>query len=254
MLILGLGLALLVGLTLGMLGGGGSILAIPIFVYVLGFSAKEAIAMSLAVVAATSLVGAAGHLRVGNFNLRVAFSFGPFAMVGTFLGARFAVVFSGSAQLMMFAVIMVLAAVSMLRGQKPTKKSEPLAIRRPGLALAVMVVAGLGVGAVTGLVGVSGGFLIVPALVVVLGIPMKEAVGTSLLVNSLKSSTGFIGYMGQVTVYWGFMAAFAAVAIVGILVGTHLVRFVAPAVLRRAFAVFLLVMGVWIFYQNRSVF
>ncbi len=254
MLILGLSLALGVGLALGMLGGGGSILAVPIFVYLLDFGAKQAIAMGLAVSGATSLVGAIRHGQAGNLNLRVALIFAPFAMAGTYLGARLAIFFSGSAQLVMLAVIMVAAAVFMLREQKPVLKSEALAVRRPAVALAVMVVEGLAVGVVTGLVGVGGGFLIVPALVLVLGIPMKEAVGTSLLVIALKSFTGFIGYLGQVEIYWGFMAGFTAVAVVGIWIGAYLVRFVTPGALKRAFAIFLLVVGAWILYQNRSVF
>lgn len=254
MLILGLGLALFVGLALGLLGAGGSILTIPIFVYVLGFGAKEAIAMSLAVVGATTLVGAVRHGQLGNLNLRVALIFGPFAMAGTYLGARLAVYFSGSAQLVMFAVMMLMASAFMLRERKPRAKSEALAVRKPGVALALMIVEGLAVGVVTGLVGVGGGFLIVTALVVVLGVPMKEAVGTSLLVVALKSFTGFVGYLGQVDVRWGFMAGFAALATAGIWMGVSLVRFIAPAVLRRTFAIFLIVIGLWILYENRSVF
>ncbi|MGD8867934.1 MAG: sulfite exporter TauE/SafE family protein [Gemmatimonadales bacterium] len=254
MLILGLALALVVGLSLGMLGAGGSILAVPIFVYVLGFDAKEAIAMSLAVVAATSFIGATRHMRAGNINLRVALIFGPAAMAGTYLGARFSVFFSGSAQLAMFAVIVLSAAGFMLYEPKSAPKSKALALRRPALALVLVVSEGLAVGLVTGLVGVSGGFLIVPVLVLLLGIPMKEAVGTALLVISLKSATGFLGYLGHVDVYWGFIAAFTAIAVAGILIGAQLVRYIAPRVLKRFFAVFLLVIGIWILYQNRSVF
>src|SRR5690606_26972699 len=111
--LLGFSLAALIGLSLGMLGGGGSILTVPIFVYVLGFGAKEAIAMSLAVVGATSLFGAASHWRAGNVDLRVALIFGAVAMVGTYLGARLAVYFSDAAQLALFAVVMLLAAYFM---------------------------------------------------------------------------------------------------------------------------------------------
>lgn len=254
MLILGLGLALVVGLSLGMLGAGGSILAVPIFVYVLGFGAKEAIAMSLAVVAVTSFIGATRHMRAGNINLRVALIFGPAAMAGTYLGARFSVFFSGSAQLAMFAVIVLSAAGFMVYEPQSERKSEALALRRPGLALVLVVSEGLAVGLVTGLVGVSGGFLIVPVLVLLLGIPMKEAVGTALLVISLKSATGFLGYLGHVDVYWEFIAGFTAVAVAGILIGAHLHRYVTPRVLKRSFAVLVLVIGIWILYQNRSVF
>src|SRR5690606_20392361 len=120
---LGIALAALIGLSLGLLGGGGSILTVPIFVYVLGFGAKEAIAMSLAVVGATSLLGAIGHWRVGNVNLRVAGIFGVVAMAGTYVGARLAVYFSGAAQLMLFAVVMLAAAYFMFR--PPTIKALP---------------------------------------------------------------------------------------------------------------------------------
>jgi uncharacterized protein len=265
MALLGLALAALIGLSLGLLGGGGSILTVPIFVYVLGFGAKEAIAMSLAVVGAVSLFGAAGHWRAGNVNLRVALVFGLVAMVGTYLGARLAVYFSGAAQLALFAVVMLLAAVFMMREGKPARavgEEEAMggAAALPGgapagrMPLGLIVVEGLAVGALTGLVGVGGGFLIVPALVLLGGIPMKQAVGTSLLVIAMKSASGFLGYLGQVEVPWGFMTLFTAVAVVGILGGTYLVRFVSQAALKRAFALFLLVMGGFILYQNRGVF
>ena len=251
MLLLGLLLALLVGLSLGLLGGGGSILAVPIFVYVLGFSAKESIAMSLAVVGTTSLVGAIRHGRIGNLNLRVALVFGPFAMGGAYLGARLAVFVSGATQLAFFAIVMLLAALFMFR-DRPPRRSGRLGLERPALALALVVLEGLAVGVLTGLVGVGGGFLIVPALVLLTGLPMKEAVGTSLLVIAMNSVAGFAGYLPQVEVEWAFMAGFACVAVGGIWLGTHLVRSVAPHALRRAFAAFLLVMGAWILYSNRS--
>jgi uncharacterized protein len=255
--VLGLVLAALIGLSLGLLGGGGSILTVPIFVYVLGFGAKESIAMSLAVVGVVSVVGAAGHWRAGNVNLRVALVFGSVAMVGTYLGARLAVYFSGGAQLALFAVVMLLAAVFMLRGERPVVTPAAAQLADPArparLPLALIVAEGLAVGVLTGLVGVGGGFLIVPALVLLARIPMKQAVGTSLLIIAMKSSTGFLGYLGQVEVPWAFMALFTGVAILGIMGGTYLVRFVSQAALKRAFAVFLLVMGSFILYQNRAV-
>jgi uncharacterized protein len=271
MALLGLGLAALIGLSLGLLGGGGSILTVPIFVYVLGFGAKEAIAMSLAVVGAVSLFGAAGHWRAGNVNIRVALVFGLVAMVGTYGGARLAVFFSGAAQLALFAGVMLVAAFFMFRDQKPIVADPPLldeaadtdamldAAVMPGgvpvarMPIGLIIVEGLAVGALTGLVGVGGGFLIVPALVLLAKIPMKQAVGTSLLVIAMKSATGFLGYLGQVEVPWGFMTVFTGVAIIGIFGGTYLVQFVSQAALKRAFAVFLLVMGSFILYQNREV-
>jgi len=253
MLILGLSLALFVGLSLGMLGGGGSILAVPIFVYVLGFATKTAIAMSLAVVGATSWVGALRHGQSGNVNLRVALVFGPVAMFGAYLGARLSVYVSDAAQLTLFAIVMLVAAVFMFRGASGAR-SPSRQLRRPLLTLALIVLQGLGVGVLTGLVGVGGGFLIVPALVLLTRLPVKEAVGTSLLVIGFNAFAGFAGYLSQVDPPWAFMVTFAGVAIVGILIGTYLVRFVAPGVLRRAFAAFLILMGAFILYENREVF
>ncbi|HUE96423.1 MAG TPA: sulfite exporter TauE/SafE family protein [Longimicrobiaceae bacterium] len=253
---LGFGLAAVIGLALGMLGGGGSILTVPVLVYVLGFGAKEAIATSLAVVGATSLLGALGHWRAGNVNLRIAGIFGAVAMVGTYLGARLSVFFSGSAQLILFAVVMLAAAYFMFRGlplrcpEGFDEADEPALKEMPLLLIAAE---GIGVGVLTGLVGVGGGFLIVPALVLLGRVPMKQAIGTSLLVIAMKSAAGFYGYLGQVAVDWAFIGWFTAVAIVGILAGAYLVGFVSQVRLQRAFAVFLLAMGTWLLYQNRGV-
>jgi len=256
--LLGLWLAGLIGLSLGVLGGGGSILTVPIFVYVLGFGVKEAIAMSLLVVGAVSLMGVVSHWRAGNVNLRIAAIFGGVAMAGTYLGARLAVFFSGQAQLALFAVVMLVAAFFMFRDERaPARPLRPVA---PGttaplveMPLALIVVEGLAVGILTGLVGVGGGFLIVPALVLLGKVPMKQAVGTSLLVIAMKSGAGFVGYLGQVTVPWLFMTQFTAVAVVGILIGSHVVRYIPQTALRRSFAVFLIVMGGFILYQNRGI-
>lgn len=247
-------LAALVGLTLGLLGGGGSILTVPIFVYVLGFAPKEAIAMSLAVVGAVSAFGAAGHWRAGNVNPRVALVFGGVAMVGAFLGARLAVFVSGAAQLTLFAVVMLLAAFSMFRGPGKAAGADGDAPTAKAMPLRLIVAEGLAVGVLTGLVGVGGGFLIVPALVLLGRVPMKQAVGTSLVVIAMNSAAGFSGYLGQVEVAWRLMGFFTATAIGGILVGTYLVRFVPQAALKRGFAVFLVAMGSFILYQNRAVF
>ena len=252
--LLGVALGLPVGLALGLLGGGGSILTVPIFVYMLGFGAKEAIAMSLAVVGVTSLFGAAGHWRTGNVNLRVALVFGAVAMLGTYLGARLAVFFSAAAQLALFAVVLLVAAVFMFRGRSPASRMEddaaPVAA---GMRFGLIALQGIAVGALTGLVGVGGGFLIVPALVLLGGLPMKQAVGTSLVVIALKSVAGFYGYLGQVEVPWAFTGLFTAVTVTGILIGMPLVRYVPQETLRRAFAVFLVLMGGFILYQNRGV-
>lgn len=189
MLLLAAVFAALIGLSLGLLGGGGSILTVPVFVYLLGFEAKEAIAGSLAVVGATSLFGAVGHWRAGNVNLRVAAVFGAVAMPGAYLGARLAAFVSGGVQLTLFAGVMLLAAWFMFRPRNAAEEDAAGEHAR-GMPLWLIAAQGLAVGLLTGLVGVGGGFLIVPALVLLGKVPMKQAVGTSLLVIAMNSAGG----------------------------------------------------------------
>ncbi|MGD2216262.1 MAG: sulfite exporter TauE/SafE family protein [Gemmatimonadales bacterium] len=250
-------LGLLIGLSLGLLGGGGSILTVPLLVYALGFEAKASIAMSLWVAGVTSSIGTIVHWRIGNVHVRVALVFGSVAMVGTYLGARLSVLVSGTFQLVLFAVVMMAAGYFMLLGRVPgvrAGKADLHLADRSKLPIALIVTEGLAVGVLTGLVGVGGGFLIVPALVLLVRIPMKQAVGTSLAVISMKSATGFLGYLGQVEIDWSFIGLFTTVAIVGIVIGTWIVRFAQQRALRRAFAILLLIMGAAILYQNRGAF
>jgi uncharacterized membrane protein YfcA len=252
--LLGFALAAVIGLSLGLLGGGGSILTVPVLVYVLGFGAKPAIAMSLPIVGATSLVGVVGHWRAGNVHLRTALVFGGIAMVGSYLGARLAVFLTGTVQLLTLAVVMLAAAASMLRSRPAREASGVPDAADAWRPTATIVAVGLVVGVLTGIVGIGGGFLIVPALVVLGRVPMKQAVGTSLLVIAMNSAAGYAGYAGTVDVPWGFLAAFTGVAIAGILAGTYLVRFVSAAALKRGFAMFLLAVGGLMLYQNRGGF
>ncbi len=255
MVLVGYALAAVVGITLGLMGGGGSILTVPIFVYVLGYDPKLAIAMSLPVIGVTSLAGVAGHWRAGNVQLRTAVTFGLIAIVGAFAGARAARLLPGTVQLALLAVIMLLAAVMMLRSARSTPAGDdvtPVATREMPVALLVPVA--LAVGVITGLVGIGGGFLVVPALVLLARTPMKQAVGTSLVVIAMNSAAGFAGYLGQVQVPWFFMAGFTAVAVAGILAGTGGVRFVSQRALKQGFALFLVVMGSFMLYRNRGVF
>ena len=249
MLILGYALAALIGLSLGLLGGGGSTLTVPVFVYVLGFEPKVAIAMSLPVVGATSLVGAMSHWRSGNVRVKTALLFGVVAMAGSYIAARFlAPLMSGSLQLALLAVVMLAAAVSMFRS---AGRTGPAADGGQPLALPLLGLVALAVGAMTGIVGIGGGFLIVPALVVIGRVPMKEAIGTSLLVIAMNTASGYAGYAGQTTIAWGFLTGFTLIAIAGILAGSRLVRYVSQAQLKRAFAAFLIAIGAFVLIQNR---
>lgn len=241
-----LAFAIVIGVALGMLGGGGSILTVPVFTYVAGLDPKVAIASSLPVIAVISAVGAFGHWRSGHVQVRTALVFGALTMLGGFTGARVAVFLSGRTQLLLFAVIMLLAAASMLReAPKRAADAEPATLK-----FGTLLPLGLGVGALTGLVGVGGGFLIVPALTQLGRLPMHRAVGTSLLVIALNSFAGTLGYLGQVTLPFALLLPFTALAVGGILVGSVAARRVPQAALRRAFAVLLLLVAGFILSQN----
>jgi uncharacterized membrane protein YfcA len=239
---------LLIGAALGLLGGGGSVLTVPIFVYVLGFSPKEAIAMSLAVVAATSAFGTVGYWRAGHVNVRIATVFGGVAMLGTLLGVRLARFIPGTTQMVMFGAVMLAAAVFMLRGRPPGDEQRCEGTR--SVASTVKVVAGgLLVGSLTGIVGVGGGFLIVPALVL-MQMPLRQAVGTSLLVITGTCVVGVLGYLGHVSLDWAAVALVAAGTLPGMALGSYLHQYVPQPILRRGFAVFLVVMAAFIFVES----
>jgi uncharacterized membrane protein YfcA len=239
-------LGVMIGGALGLLGGGGSILTVPIFVYVLGFPPKDAIAMSLAVVGATSAVGAWEHWRGGHVNVRVGLLFGLVAMLGTYGGTRLATRLSGGAQLVIFAGVMAVAAVFMSRPRPP----EAVRVVPSGArAWLQMLAEAAFVGTLTGLVGVGGGFLIVPALVLA-AIPMSEAVGTSLLVITMNSAVGLYGYVEHVTMSWQAVALVIAGTLPGITLGTSLHHVVPQPTLRRAFAALLVIVAAFILYQH----
>src|SRR5918999_884696 len=204
----GFALAVLIGVALGMLGGGGSILTVPVFVYVMGVDPKDAIAMSLPVVGATSLVGAVGHWRVGNVDGRAVAAFAPLAMLGAIGGAWLSTHVSGTLQLLVLGVVMLAAGALMLRDAGPDEDAPSPPASGPRYT--ILAGAGLGVGILTGLVGVGGGFLIVPALVLLVGLPMRCAVGTSLLVIGLSTMTALAAYQGQATISWRIVALFTA--------------------------------------------
>jgi hypothetical protein len=244
--------AALIGISLGVLGGGGSILTVPVLVYLLGFEAKLSIALSLAIVGLTSLVGVGSHFKKGNVDLKIALVFGPVAMVGTFAGAKLSVFFSGTLQLLFFAVIMLLAAVMMLRKSSSSSSQATPETTAPAKKSRHFLIAleGLFVGLVTGIVGVGGGFMIVPALVLFGGLEMRRAVGTSLLIIAAKSFAGFAGYFGQVEIPWSFLLQFSAVSSLGIFVGTALSQRLPQNTLRKIFAIFLILMSLFILYKN----
>jgi hypothetical protein len=244
--------AAMIGVVLGALGGGGSILTVPVFVYVLHFEPKLAIAMSLPVVGITSVVGAFGHWREGHIDAGAAIAFGALAMAGAYSGARLAVFVSGTTQLIVLGLVMAGAAISMLRSSRQLRVSDVANEEAEPARRSLLIVAALAcaIGALTGLIGIGGGFLFVPALVLLARMPMKHAIGTSLAVIAMNSAAGFAGYVGRVAVPWPVVAAFVAVASAGILGGVYLVRFIEQSALRRAFGVFLLLVAGWMLYLN----
>ena len=241
--LLALALAFVMGLSLGLLGGGGSILTVPILVYVVGIGVKPAVAMSLAVVGSTSAAGAASHAWHGNVRLRPALMFAPLAMAGTFLGARLAAYLDETAQLVLFGSVMLLAAGLMFRRREARPEAGP-----PHWVL--VSASGLVVGVLTGLIGVGGGFLIVPALVLLAGVPMHQAVGTSLLVIALNAAAGLVAYAGVVKIPWRTLLGFALAALAGALFGARLARRVSPDRLRRGFAILLMLVAIGVLYEG----
>jgi uncharacterized membrane protein YfcA len=236
--------ALAIGLSLGLLGSGGSILTVPVLHYLLGQPEKLAVGGSLLVVGLIATAASLPYARSRQVDWRNVLWFGVPGMVGAWIGATLARWVPGPVQLALFAGVMLLAAWRMLRGGVV----EP-ARRAPKRA--VVVAGGVGVGALSGLVGVGGGFLIVPALVLVAGVPILSAVGTSLAVIALNAFTGFVKYLDvlesqSLELDWSTLLAIAAVGIAGSYAGNRLGRRLPQAMLRRVFGGFLLLMGIFI--------
>jgi uncharacterized protein len=246
MVALTVALAVFVGVALGMLGGGGSILTVPLLAYVAGMDAKQAIATSLLVVGVTSAVGAISHARAGRVQWRTGLIFGAAGMVGAYLGGVLAGFIPGTVLLIGFALMMIATAIAMLRGGKNVGAAEDGDRMPVGKVLAEGVVVGL----VTGLVGAGGGFLVVPALALLGGLPMPVAVGTSLVVIAMKSFAGLAGYLSSVAIDWRLAGAVTAAALVGGLIGTRLTAMVNPDALRKAFGWFVLAMSSVILAQE----
>jgi uncharacterized membrane protein YfcA len=247
-LILVLALSVVIGLSLGVLGGGGSILTVPTLVYVAGFEAKEAIAASLFVVGITSAVSVLSHARGGRVMWRTGMIFGTAGMAGAFVGGLLGGHIPGQILLIAFAVMMVATSVAMLRGRK--KKNDDGAAVEHELPLGRVLLDGASVGLVTGLVGAGGGFLIVPALALLAGLPMSVAVGTSLVIITMKSFAGLAGYLTTVQLDWGITLGVTAAAITGTLVGSQLAGRIPESALRKAFGWFVLAMGTFVLLQQ----
>jgi hypothetical protein len=244
-LLIAIVLSTVVGVSLGLLGGGGSILAVPLLVYVARIDVHVAIGMSLAIVGTTSLGGALVHARAGRVDFRAALAFGLAGMVAAPFGAQASYTVPHRVLLLLFATLMIVVGGLMLRGRRGGSGGLP----HPPRHLAV-VGAGLGVGLLTGFLGVGGGFLIVPALTLLAGLPMHTAVGTSLLVIALNAGAGLAGHLRQGEIPLGLTAAFTAASLLGAFFGGRLAGRFEPARLRRAFAVFVVLIGLALLAAN----
>ncbi len=245
MFVIGLLLSAGIGLSLGLIGGGGSIITVPVLVYVLGVEPHRAIAMSLAVVGSTALVGTFLHHRRGSVAWRTGMLFAGSGILSAYLGSRLTRLVSPPVLLLLFAALMLVVATVMLMRRDPDPDAPPRAPSLPRSALA-----GLGVGFLTGFLGVGGGFLIVPALVVFGGLGMKAAIGTSLLVIAVNCAAGFAGHLAAGDIDWKLTGLVTVLAVGGALVGTALSHRFHPSGLRRLFAWFVVLVALFLILRN----
>lgn len=244
-LLIAIVLSALIGVSLGLLGGGGSILAVPLLVYVAQIDVRTAIEMSLPVVGATSLAGAVVHGRAGRVDKRAAVMFGGAGMIAAPLGAELTHLVSPRALILLFATIMIVVAVLMLRPGRAGPPADAPPARRLALGGA-----GLTIGFLTGFLGVGGGFLIVPALTLLGKLPIRTAIGTSLLVIAMNSAAGLASHLRHGAMPLNLTAAFGASAMIGALLGVRFSNKIAPLHLRRAFGVFVLLLGLSLLVAN----
>lgn len=254
--------ALLIGLVLGLIGGGGSILTVPVMVYVLGLNPIVATAYSLFVVGVSSMVGTVQKHKKGlvDFKIGLAFSFPSFVAVyatrrylvpnipDTIFSIGSTVLTKDVAIMIFFAIIMLLASVSMIKKQNSKNlTSENQSYYKTFLQ-------GLIIGSITGLIGAGGGFLYVPALVLWARIPMKKAVGTSLIIITINSLIGFLGDVQTLEINWAFLLSFTAIAILGILLGVFLSKYISSQKLKKGFGFFILIMAIYIINKELNWF
>ncbi|MEO1030573.1 MAG: sulfite exporter TauE/SafE family protein [Bacteroidota bacterium] len=254
--------ALVVGLVLGLIGGGGSILTVPIFVYFIGLNPIIATAYSLFVVGVTSIIGAFQNFKKGLVDIKTAIIFAIPAFVAVYLTRRFLVqmipdvVFSiGDFEvtnnifiMVLFAIIMFMASFSMIRNKRDTREEPENKTQEFNYPL--IAIEGFVVGILTGIVGAGGGFLIIPALVLLAKLPMKKAVGTSLLIIAVKSLIGFLGDVSNLEIDWPFLFIFTSISIIGIILGVYLSKFISSKKLKTGFGYFTLIMAIYILYKE----
>jgi uncharacterized membrane protein YfcA len=248
--------AVLIGISLGLIGGGGSILTVPVLVYLIGIDPITATAYSLFVVGAASSVGSINYFKKGLVNIKTAIIFGLPAILSVYITRKFIVpqipehlfqigdfIFTKEIGVMvLFAMLMIAASISMIRGRKESNNEED----EQKFNYALILIEGILVGLLTGLVGAGGGFLIIPALVVLSKLPMKQAIGTSLIIIAAKSLIGFLGDVANREIDWSFLLVFTSISVIGIFIGSMLSNKISGAKLKPAFGWFVLIMGIFI--------
>ncbi|MEQ1883767.1 MAG: sulfite exporter TauE/SafE family protein [Bryobacteraceae bacterium] len=240
--VLSLLLATLIGLSLGVLGSGGSIITLPMLVYAAGVPAAEAVGMSMAIVGATSLLGAVIQWRKGNVVPRIAIIFSLGGMIGSYLGSTGTHLLSKQLLMLLFSGVMLVVGFLMLRGYG-LQGGQACNVRR-------CVIAGFAVGVLTGFIGVGGGFLIVPALLFFAGLPQRTAAGTSLAVIAFNSATGLIGQLRYVSMDWSALGGFLFFAFAGMLAGLAVANRLDEKALRKLFGIALIVLALVLGFLN----
>lgn len=252
--------SVLIGISLGLIGGGGSILTLPVLVYLLHINPVLSTAYSLFVVGSTALVGSVTYMKKGLISYKTAIIFAIPSLISVFLTRKFLIplipdelftiggflVTKNIGIMVFFAVVMLIASYSMIR----SKTEEVSENEEPIYNVPLIALEGVLVGVLTGIVGAGGGFLIIPALVILAKLPMKMAVGTSLLIIAAKSLFGFLGDVANQPIDWRFLLTFTGMAIVGIFIGTYLTRFISGAKLKKGFGWFVLIMGVYVILKE----
>jgi uncharacterized membrane protein YfcA len=236
--------AALIGLSLGLTGAGGSIITLPVLVYLAGVPPQEAVGLSLFVVGTAALVGAFQRFRSGDVHPKAALMFALSGMVGAAGGAQLTPLVSARVLMILFAGLMLVIAVNMLAG---TKHDDPEdSDCHPWKCL----LTGLGVGVLTGFIGVGGGFLLMPALAKFARLPLRVATGTSLAVISFNSAAGFVSHFGEAPPRWSMAFGFAGIAAVGVLAGSSFAKRLPVARLRQTFAFMVIATGTWVLWQS----
>ena len=261
--VLGFIMAALIGISLGLIGGGGSILTVPILVYVMGLNPILATSYSLFIVGSTSMVGAVNNYRNGFVNIKTALLFGLSSITTVFITRKIIMpsipsvflstehfhITQSMTTMVLFAILMLLASIAMIRGEKETPTPNTTIIQNTN-NIAKLLLYGILIGLATGFLGAGGGFLLIPALVLIMKMPMKQAVGTSLLIIALNSLIGFTGDLGHFIIDWKFLITITLIAITGIFIGGFLAKKIDGDKLKKAFGWFVLGMSMYIFVKE----